>query len=484
MLDLSKATEVDLWLNGPQFRAHNVFLGARRRTLVLAWGRGVGKSFFVRQLWWELVAQYDHKVRSTEGGNTFKGVRITVLMPTLKQFKDVHLTGILNDLEERWSFLGGKVDKQTGAVSFPGGSWVKPFPASEYNSRTARGLRCDCVCADEADDVDKGVYSAIAVPWLSEPWSLGLEIIGGTPRKGRHGLLFSQFKAGKLGKRLRLKEEVTGVDASDAKQFKKIFSFHATYRDVPEIVDAEAVAKAKATTVPSVFSREWECDFDAGEGLVYGGAFDERFHVKKPPADVVWSEVLIGCDHGYEDPGVLLLIGVLGHGRDATAWVIDEVYEQHKLPTWWLSKLQQWTGEGWYPGAKFYGDPSQPATIETFRRGSAIRVQEVDNSIEDGVSAVADRFLIREQWSEPFNHDEEPTLLKRYSRLYVSPKCTNLIRELGLYRRKHDPRDPDRYTDEIQDGNDHGPDALRYAIFNRFGGPDNRRGGVPDEAIG
>lgn len=473
----SRATEVRLALNRPQFRARKVMDGALRRTIVLAWGRGVGKSWFVRQCWWELVAKYDRKLR-TEAKDPFRGVRIVVLMPTLKQFKDVHLEGILNELEPggRWAFLGGKVDKQSGAVTFPGGSWVKPVPASEYNSRTARGLRCDVLCADEADDIDKSVYGSVAVPWLSATWSLGIELIGGTPRRGRHGLLFQQYSAGRKGKRLRLGETVAGLEEFERTEFQKIFSFHATYRDCPEIVAPEAVAKAKATTLPSVFAREWECDFDAGEGLVYGGAFDERFHIQEPPQGVVWSEILIGCDHGYEDPGVFLLIGVLGSGRDAVCWVLDEIYERHRTEDWWKAKLSAWLQ--WYPKAKFYGDPSMPSRLEAYRRDCRAKVQEVDNSIEDGVAAVADRFLVRVE------SDEHGNVVSRKSRLYISRRCVNLIRELGLYKRKSDPRDPDRYTDDIVDRDNHGPDALRYPIYNRFGGPDRRRGGSPAEALG
>lgn len=474
------ARRIAFRLNAPQRRAFNALHGKRRRTVVLAWGRGVGKSYFVRQIWWKLVQEYEHRIR-TDAEKPFRGVRIIVLMPTLKQFKDVHLAGILSELTDEWAHLGAKVDKQSGQIDFPGGSWVKPFPANEYNSKSARGMRCDLICADECDDITREVYDSVAIPWLSEPWSLGLQINGGTPRRGRHGLLFRQYDQGRRGKRLRLGEHVAGLRDDQAQQFQKIFSFHATYRNAPETVSQEAAAEAKAVSLPSVFAREWECDFDAGEGLVYGGAYDERFHVQEPPADPAWSEILIGCDHGYEHPGVLLLIGVLGSGRDATCWVLDEIYEQHKTEDWWKAKLRVWLE--WYPHAKFYGDPSMPSRVEAYRRDCHARVQEVDNSIEDGVAAVADRFLVREVWSEE-TPTEPAKLISRKARLYIAHRCVNLIRELGVYKRKSDPRDPDRYTDEIVDRDNHGPDALRYPIFNRFGGPDRRRAGAPAEALG
>ena len=54
---------------------------------------------------------------------------------------------------------------------------------------------------------------------------------------------------------------------------------------------------------------------------------------------------------------------------------------------------------------------------------------------------------------------------------------------IGPYMRKRDPENELRFLDVIVDKNNHASDALRYAIFNRFGGPERRRGGVPHEAI-
>jgi len=77
--------------------------------------------------------------------------------------------------------------------------------------------------------------------------------------------------------------------------------------------------------------------------------------------------------------------------------------------------------------------------------------------------AVADRLIIRQ--SDP---DDERT---KYSRLYVSPKCKNLIREMGLYRRKRDSKNKDLVLDEIEDKHNHSLDSARYFLFSRFGGP-------------
>jgi hypothetical protein len=373
-------------------------------------------------------------------------------MPTLKQFKDVHGEGIRNEVVDDWAFLGGKLDKTTYRIEFPWGGWMQPFAAAKASSRRALGLRADVLLIDEGDDIDPSVLYSVAKPWFSEPWSLKILIIVGTPRRGRKGLLYQYHKLG-------LSQEPENAN---------YHTIHATYRDAPETVDAQEVEDARRTTPEAVFKREWECDFDAAEGLVYS-EFDEGFHVRPPPADVRWTEILIAADHGYEDPGVLLLIGVLGHGQDATVWVLDEVYERHQTEDWWCDKLRIWTA--WYPNHSFYGDPSQPARLKAFQRKAGARLRDVNNSIADGIMAVAR--LIRKQ---PVNDDNIE------AHLYVSPRCRKLIWEMGSYKRKPDPQNPDQYTEDIIDRDNHAQDALRYAVLSHLGKAASKRGGVHQDS--
>lgn len=436
-------------LNYPQCKALEV-LGPRR-TLFLGWGRGVGKSWFVRAVWWRLIAEWEHRLRS-DALKPFRGVRIIVLMPTLKQFKDVHWSGIEQELGPggTWEHLRAKLDRQSGSITFPGGSFLKPFPASAYNARTARGMRCDVLCCDEVDDIEGEVYDAVAVPWLSEPWSLGIELLGGTPTRGRHGLWWRTFRAGKRGDALR---GGATPETDDELALSSVYSFHATYRDAPETVSPDAVRKARATTLPATFKREWEADPDAGEGLVY--PFDESFHVRPPPPMAAFREFIVGMDHGWVDPGVLLLGGVLGHGEDATLWLLDESYETECPSHIWDQRAQQWGT------ATFWPDPSRPERIAALR-ALGITVGDTDNEILGGVARVADLMFIRTLESG-----------ERYSRLYVSPKCKNTIRELGLYRRKKLP--DGSFDEKPADKDNHACDALRYMSVGRFGRAPNYR---------
>jgi len=320
--------------------------------------------------------------------------------------------------------LGARINRTIWRVEFANGGWLQ-FLGAE-NAHAARGFRCDGVVVDEADDVECGVYDSVVQPWFSEPWSRNIRILGGTPRRGRYGLLWRTYRRGTDGAAERLADHV---------------SVHATAYDAPETVSPAAVARAKAETPPAVFEREWLCSFDAGEGLVFGDVFDEHYHVREPSPDVAFSEYLVGVDHGFEDPAVFLPVGVSGHGRDAALWVLDEYYESHKT----LTELKAHAGKllERYPGARWYADPSRPDTIEEYKRLGA-RIVKANNAIEDGVAAIADRMFRR--------RDREG---REHARLYVSPRCHNLIRELGLYRRKRDPRNPDRVTEAIEDRNNH-----------------------------
>ena len=437
-------------LNAPQTRARRTILP--RTTTALDWGRGCGKTTFTLLLWAMLVAQYDGKSRGPAGK---RGVRIVHLMPTFKQFRDVYselIDEMMNPPHEGsgtgiaglFYWLGARLNRTTWHISFPGGSWIQPFGAREANS--SRGLRCDVCTVDEADDIEPAAIDAVVKPWFSEPWSLGILLVEGTPRRGRHGLLWREVLAGRQGK-------------------PGHYSYHATYRDVPEHVSGAYVEQVKQDTPPAIFAREWECDFDSAEGLVYS-MFDEAFHVRPPPT-VPWEEVLVGVDHGWEDPGVFLVAGVQGNGRDAVVNVLEEIYERHKEESWWIEQAKRLKAKyARYP-MRWYGDPSRPDRIRAIANNAGVRFHETNNAIEDGVSAVVDKMIVRvTETGEGANAQ-----VRRFAHLYVAPNCQNLIWEMRNYKRKPDPANRDRYLDAIEDKNNHAADALRYLVMSRFGKP-------------
>ena len=440
-----------LTLNGPEWLAYKAL--ARLHIVVTPWGRGVGKSLFQELMFLSLVAKWDGVLRSPPGDpSTVKGVRAVVLMDTVKHFRDVHLTDekfpTLLAPEGRFGFLRGKINKTTGRIDFPGGSWLQPFAASEHMTQRARGIRCDMALVDECDDVSPSAYYSVALPWFSQEFSLALSIVGGTPRRGRAGFLHQMHQLGTDGP---LRDPT-------------VHSFHATYRDAPEHVDPAVVASAKAKaeltgTMPA-FKREWECDFDAAEGLVYD-MWEDALHVRRPPVGIRYSQVVVGVDWGYQDPAVILVVGIAGHGADATAYVLSEYYHAGKAMSDLVSEARSIKSE--FPDARWFADPSQPASIEQLKREAGVRIEGANNKIEQGVACVADRLAVR-----TYELDGSSS---RESRLYVAPECVNLRREMVSYRHKALKEDGDRYSDDIVDKNNHAMDCLRYLCVGAFGFP-------------
>jgi len=431
--------------NAPQSKAGRFVKPGN--TVTLAFGRGVGKSWFIRRLCYLLISQWEWVERKTKDG-AIRGVRIVFLLPTFKQFKDVHARALLNELEGAFAFLGAEVDRTTYTVTFPGGSTIQVFPATEHSGQRARGIRADVAVLDECDDIDINVYDAVVRPWFTEPWSLKIRIASGTPKRGRHGLLYKLFEAGKRGAKVR-GGDAAGLEPDEIEALSAFYSVHATCLDAPGNVDQREVTAARLSMPPATFSREYLCDFDAGEGLVY--PFDESFHVREPPEMEVFREFLVGGDHGWVDAGVLLLIGIQGHGNDATAWVLDEYYESEVPNHVWDERAKGWNF------AKFWVDPSRPDRINDFKKVGC-SCGDTDNELKGGIARVADLLFIR--------HGESG---ERWARLFVSPKCVNTIREFGLYRRKKNT--DGTFSEDPEDKNNHAMDALRYPMVGRFGKP-------------
>jgi len=393
-----------------------------------------------------LVAEWDGRVRQTDGADPVRGIRIAFVIPSLAQAKRTGLVKRFNELRGKFFALRPSWNAVDMRVDFPGGSTIQFF--SQEQRENLRGARIDVVVIDECDDIDCETFDGAITPWLSEPVSLKGVLMGGTPRRGRMGLLYRTHRRaleGEAGHR----------------------SFHATYRDAPKFVDNALVLATRGLLERegniAVFEREWECNFDAGEGLVYS-MFSPDVHVREPDSRVKWNDILVGVDHGWNDPGVFEVCGVAGTGRDAVVHVLEETHQRERTESWWTAKAVEVLVR--YPQAKWFMDPSRPDRIAAFKRVGC-HVLDTDNSIEPGVSAVANRMALR-----VLDDGAEGQVVSQF---YVHPQCKELIAELGLYRRKRDPRNPDKYLDAIVDRDNHCLDAVRYAIMGRFGKPQMTR---------
>lgn len=472
---------MDITLNRPQARALKALRPGSR--VVIPWGRGVGKSYFERLVWYMNVHTMDKEMRDA-AGKSLKGVRITHLMPTFKACIDIHgklLEEELSSIDGAWRYLRGVINRTRWMTRFPGGSYIQWFGTKEANA--SRGLRTDIVTLDEADDIDPEVYDAVVLPWLSEPWSRNIVLLGGTPRRGRYGLLYREYRRALDGGFWKDKgKDENGQSIMEWVPLPQYKGIHATFRDAAMNVNQETTQLQYDLLVSAgkkaVAEREYMCNFDAAEGLVYAH-FEREFHVREPHPRAQFTEIIVGCDWGWEDPTALIVIGVIGRGRDAVCFVLEEIYQSHMRPSEIAAKAKALRLKYGAVSMSWYGDPSRPDIIDEIRHHAKITVKPADNNREAGVGTVGDMLAKKLDPYDDMYKARGATEPRRVARLYIHPRCQHTLAEIATYKRKRDPKDPDRIMDEIQDGNDHAMDALRYGIRSHFGGPV-----LPDAGMG
>lgn len=202
----------------------------------------------------------------------------------------------------------------------------------------------------------------------------------------------------------------------------------------------------------------------AAEGAIYDmlDVNDGGKHVRICPSDVLSDPrtvFTVGVDYGTVNPFVALLIA-----RDAfdRMWVLDEwrwdsaVRQRQQTDHEYAVAVNQWiqaslpTLVGQHLGAQpepatlaaMFIDPSASSFIEEIRR-TGLPAQPADNSVIDGIRTVATRLSS--------------------GTLFISPSCSGLLAEMAGYT--WDPKAQISGQDRPTKADDHGPDALRYAVM-------------------
>jgi len=176
------------------------------------------------------------------------------------------------------------------------------------------------------------------------------------------------------------------------------------------------------------------------EGVVYD-MFDPAQHVVTalPPMRRYW----VGIDYGTTNPTVFLLVG---EGADDCLYVIrewrwDSAVKGRRLTDQQLSaEYRRWIGN--VTPRRIFVDPSAASFIVQLYHDGVRGITPADNAVIDGIQDVS-------------------TLLGA-GRLRIHESCTGLIEEMGTY--VWDAKAQERGEDVPIKQNDHGPDALRYAV--------------------
>lgn len=213
--------------------------------------------------------------------------------------------------------------------------------------------------------------------------------------------------------------------------------FRAHTADNPYLADA-FVESLRASYTGKFAAQELRGEFVAFEGLVYE-EFDRARHVQEREGP--WNRVVIGCDEGYTNPAVLLVVAEDGDGR---VHVLDEFYKRRVLQGDVVGECGRLVAA--YGADSVLVDPSAAGLIAEML-SAGLPASAADNAVTDGIQAVKARLAVVGDGRARFS---------------ISPQCANTLAEFESYVWKETAG---RMTDAPEKVNDHAMDALRYAVM-------------------
>lgn len=215
---------------------------------------------------------------------------------------------------------------------------------------------------------------------------------------------------------------------------KNMLYLHFTMQDNPSLSN-EIRCRYEKLYTGAFYERFIEGKWVAADGLVYP-MFSTQRNVKDAES---FSEYYLSCDYGTVNP---FSLGLWGKGSDG--WYrIDEYYHSSR------DRGVQLTDEEYYEKLKelcgdrkitaLVIDPSAASFIQTVKRHNELAVIKADNDVLAGINRVCSALKNQE--------------------IFISPKCTDSIREFTIYRWDNDIK-----RDAPKKENDHAMDDIRYFV--------------------
>lgn len=221
----------------------------------------------------------------------------------------------------------------------------------------------------------------------------------------------------------------------------RLRSWHFTLDDNPGL-DEEYKARIKATHVGLFYKRNVLGLWVQAEGAVYEMYDEERHVVDSLPPMQRW--LAVGVDVGTSNPFHAVLLGL---GADGCLYVASEWRHAARevmrsmTDAEYSAALRAWLAEQGVRPEWVVVDPSAASFIEQLHR-DGITPAAADNSVMDGIRTVGS--------------------LLATDRLKIHRSCTALREEIAAYVWDDDATE--RGEDKPLKVNDHGVDALRYAV--------------------
>ena len=206
----------------------------------------------------------------------------------------------------------------------------------------------------------------------------------------------------------------------------------------------------------------------AAEGVVYEN-WNPNMHVIKARSRSELKKkfgvkhFICSKDWGYTNAGVTQVWGVDG---DRRMCCFEEIYHSHETPDWWIANDKS-INEKYKPKA-WTCDPSRPEYITQYRR-HGIKAVPADNKMDVGLQRVEER-LGTSGDGKPSLYFSQDTIKKVDNYLLENDLPAKTIDEFPTYVWE-EARPNKNYKEEPKDVNNHGMDAMRYAVMwvNRYG---------------
>ncbi|MDC2953377.1 PBSX family phage terminase large subunit [Streptomyces gilvifuscus] len=324
--------------------------------------------------------------------------------------------------------LAAQVEYTPGAVTCRiFGRLVHVIGANDIKSENKiRGMTCAGAYVDEATLLPEPFWDML----LTRMRAPGARIYASTNPDSPAHWLKAQF-----------------IDNPIRRAAMKVFSF---VLDDNVHLDHEYVEHTKASFSGLFYKRFILGEWCVAEGAIYS-MFDEPRHV----VDIVptierW--IALGVDYGTANPlhAILVGLGIDGRLYVTSEWRYDGRASMHQLTdAEYSEQIRGWLSTLRPPGALTTGvqpqyvvvDPSAASFIQQLHR-DRLTPYPADNSVLDGIRTVSS--------------------LLATGRLLVHRSCTELIKEIQGY--VWDPKAALLGEDKPLKLNDHGVDALRYAL--------------------
>jgi len=336
--------------------------------------------------------------------------RIAYVAPTYQQARDIAWEPLKKDLRE----ASESINESRLEIKVVNGSIIvlRGWEAIE----TLRGQKFDLIVLDE-------------VAMMRDFWQKWQEIIRPTLTDTRGEGIFISTPKG-----FNHFYDLFNLEHTDD-DYK---SFHYTTNDNPHIPPDE-IEKAKKELTEDRFAQEYLADFRKTQGLVYK-EFDRNIHLFEEPGfqgeTFVVTKTFGGLDFGTTNPAAGIEVK---KDKDNNYWVWERLYKAGMTDSAVADYIAALKWNECYP------DPESASGCEELRR-RGVNVREVikaKDSVRNGINVVRE--------------------LLKANRLFIHKDSPNLIWEFETYSYADKKPDHNEEENPIKE-NDHGLDALRYAL--------------------